>query len=96
MITTTSSSDRAGGTDPVSLSLAKPSAARPLPPPQDSISTDNLDGLRSALAQQPEVRPEMVAKGQALAADPSYPSAEVMQRVAGMILSAPDLSEDQS
>jgi hypothetical protein len=95
MITTTSSSDRAGGTDPVSLSLAKP-AARPLPQPQDSISTDNLDGLRSALAQQPEVRPEMVAKGQALAADPAYPSAAVLQRVAGMILSAPDLSEDQS
>jgi hypothetical protein len=97
MIQTTSSSDRAGGTDPVSVNLPKP-PVRPLPQqqPQDSISTDNVDGLRTALANQPEVRPEMVAKGMALAADPNYPSADVIKRVAGMILDAPDLSEDQS
>ena len=95
MIHTTSSSDRAGGTDPVSINLAKP-AVRPLPPQQDSVSTDNLDGLHAALTQQPEIRPEVVAKGVALAADPNYPSAEVLNRVAGLILNAPDLSEDQS
>jgi hypothetical protein len=95
MIHTTSSSDRAGGTDPVSLSLAKP-AVRPLPQQQDSVSTDNLDGLRSALAGQPEVRPDVVARGLALAADPNYPSAAILKSVASAILSAPDLSEDQS
>jgi hypothetical protein len=95
MIHTTSSSDRTGGTDPVSLSLSKP-AARPLPRQQDSVSTDNLDGLRSALAGQPEVRPDVVARGLALAADPNYPSATILKSVANVILNAPDLSEDQS
>jgi hypothetical protein len=95
MIQTTSSSDRTGGPDPVSLPLSKP-AVRPLPQQQDTVSTDNLNGLRNALAAQPEIRPEVVARGQALAADPGYPSAAVLQRVAGIILNAPDPSEDQS
>jgi hypothetical protein len=92
---TTSSSDRAGGPDPVSLNLPKP-AVRPASPQQDSVSTDNLDGLRAALTNQPEIRPDVVAKGRALAADPNYPPAAILQRVAGLILNSPDLSEDQS
>jgi len=52
--------------------------------------------LRAALASQPEIRPDVVARGQALAADPNYPSMDVIQHVAGMILNAPDPSEDQS
>jgi hypothetical protein len=92
MIHKTSASDLTGG---VSVTLAK-QPVRPLPQPQDSISTGNLNGLRTALAAQPEVRPEVVARGQALAADPDYPSSDILQHVAGMILSAPDPSEDQS
>ncbi len=38
----------------------------------------------------------MVARGQALAADPGYPSPETIQRLAGLIIDSPDLSEDQS
>ena len=38
----------------------------------------------------------MVAKGLALAADPNYPSADLLKRVAGAILSSPDLSDDES
>jgi hypothetical protein len=95
MIQKTSSSDSAGGPDPVSLSLSR-QPARPLPEQQDSVSTGNVDGLRTALAAQPEIRPEVVARGQALAADPDYPPAAVLQRVASLILDAPDPSEDQS
>jgi len=95
MIQKTSSSDSAGGPDPVSVTLSKP-AVRPLPQQQDSVSTDNVNGLRAALAAQPEIRPEVVARGQALAADPDYPPASVLQRVASLILDAPDPSEDQS
>jgi hypothetical protein len=95
MIYTTSSSDRAGGTVPVSVNLTKPTV-RPLPQPQDSISTDNVDGLRTALSNQPEIRPDVVARGLALAADPNYPSADVLKSVASAILNSPDPSEDQS
>jgi len=95
MIQKTSSSDSAGGPDPVSITLSKP-AVRALPPQEDSVSTANINGLRAALASQPEIRPDVVARGQALAADPNYPSMDVIQHVAGMILNAPDPSEDQS
>jgi hypothetical protein len=96
MIHLTSSSDRAGGADAVSLNLPK-APVRPAPSdPTDSVSTANADDLRSALASQPEIRPDMVARGRALAADPSYPSAELLKRVAGVILNSPDLSDDES
>lgn len=52
--------------------------------------------MRSALERQPEIRPDVVARGQALAADPHYPSASIIQSVAGKILASPDLSEDAS
>ena len=51
---------------------------------------------KSASASQPEIRPEVVAGGLALAADPSYPSADLLKRVAGAILNSPDLSDDES
>jgi hypothetical protein len=96
MIHLTSSSDRAGGADAVSLNLPK-AAERPATPDlADSVSTANADDLRSALASQPEIRPDVVARGKALAADPNYPSADLLKRMAGAILGAPDLSEDES
>jgi hypothetical protein len=48
------------------------------------------------MAAQPEIRPEVVARARALAADPDYPSAAIIQRIGEKILGAPDLSEDQS
>jgi hypothetical protein len=50
--------------------------------------------LREALARQPEIRPEVVARGLALAADSSYPPPEVLLKVASLILRSPDPSED--
>jgi hypothetical protein len=47
---------------------------------------------RKALSREPEIRPEVVARGRKLAADPDYPSASVIQRVAAMIVNSPDLS----
>lgn len=62
----------------------------------DSLSTAGAELLKANLASEPEVRPEMVAKGRALAADPNYPSAQINSAVARTILLSPDLSEDQS
>lgn len=95
MISSTSSSDptsRAG-----QASLAGPSVHRPrLPQVKDQISIGTAAKLGEELARQPEVRADVVARAQALAADPSYPSPEVMRRVSEMILGSPDLSEDES
>jgi hypothetical protein len=94
MITTTSSADRT--TRPEQLAPAAKPAARPEAVRTDRISTEQAEFLRAALTRHPEIRPEFVTRGRELAADPSYPSFEVLRNVAGQILSAPDLSEDIS
>lgn len=62
----------------------------------DRLSTESAAHLRETLTKQPEIRPEVVERAKALAADPNYPSASVLRQVSGMILNSPDLSEDQS
>jgi hypothetical protein len=93
MINSTSSSDRTIRPDSIAHAPAK-SAVRGLG--TDQFSASNSDALRSSLASQPEVRPEVVARGRELAADPSYPSAEILRQVGGMILKSPDLSVENN
>ncbi len=52
--------------------------------------------MRAALASQPAIRPEVVARARELAADPAYPPVAVLKSVGRMILASPDLSEDQT
>lgn len=94
MISSASSPDRTARTDLVSA--AGPSAPRPYAPRPDQITTESAAFLRGELARQPAIRPEVVERARALAADSGYPSTEVITRVAEMILAAPDLSEDES
>jgi hypothetical protein len=94
MISSTSSSDRAAR--PELASAPGPVSARPSTPRPDQISTESAAFLRSELTRQPEIRPEVVERARALAADPSYPSSSIIQNVAAKILASPDLSEDQS
>jgi hypothetical protein len=94
MISSTSSSDRAPR--PEAVSAAGQPAVRPLASRPDQISTDRAAFLRSELQRQPEIRPEVVARARLLAADPNYPPAAVLKKVAEQILRSPDLSEDES
>lgn len=64
--------------------------------PSDQIHIDKAAALRSGLQAVPEVRPEVVARAQALAADPSYPSDDIIQKVSALIVNSPDLSEDSN
>ncbi len=94
MISSTSPSDRtphAGSVPPGGHPTARPHSPQP-----DQISIEQAAFLKVALERQPEIRSEVVARGRALAADPSYPPPEVLQRISEMILAAPDLSEDES
>jgi hypothetical protein len=95
MIPSTSPSDRTAGANFISADLQKPAF---IPPSEenDSLSTDKAEQLRAALDQQPEVRPAVVARGMALAADPDYPSDSVIRSIAGQILASPDLTEEPS
>ena len=94
MISSTSSTDRAARPDLVSSTT--PASERPQAPRSDQISTESAAFLRSELARQPEIRPEVVERARALAADPNYPPVEIIRNVAEQILNSPDLSEDQS
>lgn len=94
MISSTSSTDRTGRPEVLSTGTRPPQ--RPAAPAQDQISTHSAEFLRAELARQPEVRPEVVARARALAADPNYPSTEINRKVAEQILGSPDLSEIDS
>ena len=94
MIDSTSSFDRAARTSPTSEDLAARTSNQ-AQRVRDRLSTENSQQLSAALQNQPEVRPDEVARGQALAADPNYPSASILSQVAGMIANSPDLSESQ-
>jgi len=94
MITSTSSADRT--LRPEQLPPPAKPVARTEASPTDRISTAQAEYLQGALTRHPEIRPEVVARGRELAADPSYPSFEILRNVAGQILSAPDLSENAS
>ena len=59
---------------------------------QESLSSDNTDSLRSALAATPEVRPEVVEKGKQLAASPTYPALAIIESLAALITKSEDLS----
>src|ERR1051326_2472459 len=94
MSSSTSSTDRAARPEPVSVPST--SSERPYSPRPDQISTESAAFLHAELQRQPEVRPEVVKRAGALAADPNYPPRDVIQSVAQQILNSPDLSEDES
>jgi len=73
-----------------------PSFTKSVQPEQDSLSLDQAGTLSSALSGEPEVRPDVVERGRALAADPNYPSMSIIGQVASQIVNSPDLSEDPS
>jgi hypothetical protein len=91
MINSTSSSDRtirpdAIGHAPVKSTVRSSGA--------DQFSAANSEALKGALASNPEIRPEVVARGRELASDPSYPSLAVLRQVGQKILNSPDLSAE--
>jgi hypothetical protein len=93
MIQSTHSSDRTPRPD----LNAPPGTRQPVRPAgTDHFSAGGAAALRATLRGQPEIRSEVVARGRELAADPAYPSREILTRIGRAILAAPDLSEDAS
>lgn len=93
MINSTPRPDRTTRPDLVALTSTR---SHGIPSGADRFSAANSIALRAALAAQPEIRPEVVARGRILAADPAYPSPAVLRQVGEAILRAPDFSEDAS
>lgn len=69
----------------------EPSApAAPVPGPsapvQDPVAVHRVAALLAMLENKPEVRPEVVARGRALAADSGYPPPDVISKLAGLVV----------
>jgi hypothetical protein len=93
MIHSTTSSGRTAPAENAAQSSPKPAVRGPGP---DRFTPQQSAALSAALQAQPEIRPEVVARAKELAANPNYPSLEIVRDVAGQILRAPDGTEDQS
>jgi hypothetical protein len=91
MIESTSNSDR---TARVGHTPTQASKAKNVAPGRDKFNSAQADTLREALARTPEVRPEVVERGKQLAADPNYPSPDILSKVAEIILRSPDPTEE--
>jgi hypothetical protein len=60
----------------------------------DSLSSASTDGLRQALAQTAEIRPEVVARAKVLAVDPSYPPRQILEGLAKLMVASSDPSNN--
>lgn len=87
MINSTSSSDRILRPDGVVHHHA-PAANRGRA--SDRFSPEQTATLQTELARQPAIRPEVVERARALAADPGYPSPAILRKVGEVILNSPD------
>ena len=63
-----------------------PAALEPAPAP-DLVSLRRVAALLSMLENKPEIRFEVLARGRALAADPSYPPPDIINKLAGLVVS---------
>ena len=60
----------------------------------DRLSSASTDSLRQALAQTDAIRPEVVAKGKALAVDLTYPPRQIIASLAKLLVDSRDLSSN--
>lgn len=72
---------------PIEPTLPAHPAADPVVAPPDNTSLRRVAALLAMLENKPAVRPEVVARGRALAADASYPPPDILSKLAGLIVS---------
>jgi hypothetical protein len=94
MIHSTSNLHGYNRTDAAALSLAKQASTPKVEADSgERLSSSNTQALREALNNTPEIRPEVVAKGKALAVDPNYPPREIIENLAKLMVESRDASE---
>ncbi len=90
MINPTSNFNGYNRMDALSGSNAKPASASKqeasTPAGGERLSSSSTDALREALNNTPEVRADVVARGKALAVDPTYPPREIIERLSELML----------
>ena len=81
--------------DALANTATKTAPATPAPSTEnvDSISRLNSEALKAALEKTPEVRPDVVARGQRLLVDLNYPPREIIESLAKLFTQSVDLSD---
>ena len=54
-------------------------------PAENTMSFERIQALETNLKETAQIRPEAVARANALVSDPSYPSDDLMNKVAGVL-----------
>jgi hypothetical protein len=62
----------------------------------DRLETASLDHLRASVAAIPAVRADVVELGRSLANDPGYPSDQIVEKLAALLVRQPDDDLDDS
>jgi hypothetical protein len=83
-------------TDTAALSTAKQaSTPKAEADSGERLSSSSTQALREALNNSPEIRPEVVARGKALAVDPNYPPREIIEGLAKLMTETRDAAESE-
>ncbi len=53
---------------------------------RDSISVERSMAIDNAMSRIPEIRPDVVERGQALLSDPNYPGPQITEKIAALIV----------
>jgi hypothetical protein len=70
-----------------------PAITPPLIENTDHFSRVNSEALQTALAKTPEIRPDVVARGQRLLVDMNYPPRAIIEGLAKLFANSEDPSE---
>lgn len=79
------------GSKPVTSSSA---GQKPAVTDGEQLSSSSSQALRTALQNTPEVRADVVARGKALASDPSYPPLHIIEKLAELMVSERESSAE--
>ena len=93
MINNTTKTDSTLRAEIIAGQNSRPAVAAPRPTDTERLSASSQDTLQTVLSQQPEVRPEVVARGKELAADSSYPALKIILQLSGLLVNSADPSE---
>jgi hypothetical protein len=69
------------------LSAPSPLVSEAPAQPVDPVAVRRVAALLTMLENKPEIRSEVVARGRALASDPSYPPPDVISKLADLVVS---------
>jgi hypothetical protein len=93
MINNTSKTDNFLRADAIAAQVPRPAVPAQKNTTTERLSASSQETLQAVLREQPEVRPEVVARGQQLLVDANYPPREIIRQLSELLIGTADLAE---